>query len=79
MFKIISNKEYEDLYDKFDRLTDQNKELKKIYNEKVNNDNQIFRAIIKIIKKSKQTQNYGSVMNTLNKIETEIKKLLEGE
>ena len=70
MFKILSNKEYTGLYDKIDRLTEDKKQLKKMLADK----EEIIRTIIRIIRKLKQTQNYGSVINTLNKVETEIMK-----
>ena len=66
MFKILSNKEYTGLYDKIDRLTEDKKQLKKMLADK----EEIIRTIIRIIRKLKQTQNYGSVINTLNKVET---------
>lgn len=74
MFRLISNREYDELYDTIERKNNVIARLERSNKYK----EEIIATIQRIIAKSKQTQNYNSVINTLNKIETQIKKLVGG-
>ena len=90
---FIRKIEYNGLYEKIDRQNERIKQIKAVYEEELKNqrketqkykeqveeDRRIFRNIHKLILKEKQTQNYGSVENALNKLETEISKIEMGE
>lgn len=90
---FIRKKEYNDLYHKIDFLNNRINDTRKIaeemlteerkktmdQQEKVAELRRILRNIHKLIKKERQSQNYGSVENSLNRLESEIEKIEIGE
>ena len=81
---FIRKREYEDMDDKITRQGEMIAMMKRKYENEIDDLKEIIieyrrrmRVIERLIKKQKETQNYGSVKNTLNKLEAEIKKLEE--
>lgn len=64
----IKKKEYELLYARLDRLQQEKKEAF-IYAA------ELKKAVKNFLKNERKTQNYRSVHNVLNKLETEIEKI----
>lgn len=83
---IIRKKEYEDMRDSIDRKNEMLKNQRLIYEERIKQyqeeiaeHRRILRRIHKLLTDERQKQNYKSVENALNKLETEIKKIESGE
>ena len=83
---IISKREYEELRDSRDRKAEMMKNQRLIYEERIKQyqeeiaeHRRILRRIHKLITDERQRQNYKSVENALNKLETEITKIESGE
>lgn len=75
----ISRKEYELLYAKVERLQNEKKEAIHLGDEALREKNGIiseYRRVIRIfLKNERKNQNYRSVENVLNKLETEVEKV----
>lgn len=76
---FITRKEYEGLYSKVERLLKEKKEAIILGDEKVKEKNEIIaeyrRLLRNFLKYERKNQNYGSVENVLNKLETEVEKI----
>ena len=76
---FITRKEYEGLYTKIERLLREKKEAINVGEEKVREKNEIIaeyrRLLRNFLKYERKNQNYGSVENVLNKLETEVEKI----
>lgn len=76
---FITRKEYEGLYSKVERLLKEKKEAIILGDDKVKEKNEIIaeyrRLLRNFIKYERKNQNYGSVENVLNKLETEVEKI----
>lgn len=76
---FITRKEYEGFYNKIERLLKEKKEAINLGEEKVREKNEIIaeyrRVLRNFIKYEHKNQNYGSVENVLNKLQTEIEKI----
>ena len=76
---FITRKEYEGFYSKIERLLKEKKEAINLGEEKVREKNEIIaeyrRVLRNFIKYERKNQNYGSVENVLNKLQTEIEKI----
>ena len=75
----ISRKEYELLYAKAERLQMEKKEAIRLGDEALREKNGIiseYRRVIRtFLKNERKNQNYRSVENVLNKLETEVEKV----
>lgn len=75
----ISRKEYEMLYAKAERLQKEKKEAIHLGDEAIREKNVIiseYRRVIRtFLKNERKNQNYRSVENVLNKLETEVEKV----
>ncbi len=83
---IISRKEYNAFEDRIHNFQDEKQALKDMYEERIDGlleENAEYRRVIRtihrLIKKERGVQNYGSVENALNRLETEIDKVEIGE
>ena len=83
---IIRKKEYQDMRDSIDRKNNMIQKQREIYEdrikkyqEEISEHRRILRRIHKLITDERQKQNYKSVENVLNKLETEITKIESGE
>ena len=83
---IIRKREYNDLLDTIERRRQMIDNQRKIYEERldkyreeITEHRRILRKIHKLITDERQKQNYKSVENVLNKLETEITKIESGE
>lgn len=76
---FITKKEYNAMYSKMERLIEEKKEAKALAEEKVREKNEIIseyrRVIRNFLKYERKNQNYNSVENVLNKLQTEIEKV----
>ena len=76
---FITKKEYDGLYSKVERLLKEKKEAISLGEQQVREKNEIiaeYRRVIRtFLKFERKTQNYGSVENVLNKLQTEIEKI----
>ena len=76
---FITKKEYNAMYSKMERLIEEKKEAKDLAEEKVREKNEIIaeyrRLLRNFLKYERKNQNYGSVENVLNKLETEVEKI----
>lgn len=76
---FITKKEYDGLYSKVERLLKEKKEAINLGEQQVREKNEIiaeYRRVIRtFLKFERKTQNYGSVENVLNKLQTEIEKI----
>lgn len=76
---FITRKEYEGLYSKVERLLKEKKEAIILGEEQIREKNEIIaeyrRMLRSFLKSERKNQNYGSVQNVLNKLETEIEKI----
>lgn len=76
---FITKKEYDGLYSKVERLLKEKKEAINLGEQQVREKNEIiaeYRRVIRtFLKLERKTQNYGSVENVLNKLQTEIEKI----
>lgn len=76
---IIRKKEYELLYAKLDRLQSEKKQAIYSADETIKELKGIIteykRTLKTFIKNERKNQNYGSVQNVLNKLESELEKI----
>lgn len=75
----ISKKEYTQMYERIERLHKEKKEAIHIGDEALREKNEIIaeyrRVLRNFLKVERKNQNYRSVDNVLNKLETEIEKI----
>lgn len=75
----ICRKEYELLYAKVERLQKEKKEAIHLGDEALREKNELiseYRRVIRtFLKNERKNQNYRSVENVLNKLETEVEKV----
>lgn len=75
----IFKREYEQLYEKLEKLKKEKSEAIHLGNEAIREKNELiseYRRVIRtFLKNERKNQNYRSVENVLNKLETEVEKV----